>query len=129
MKAILAALLFVSGAVAAAPDVTGTWTMRLNAGHVIPVPLVLKQDGATVTGTITLPTQNFDTQVEVPLKGQLADGAFSLSGTVEQAEKPTAVTIAGKIRDDGTLEGEAEVTGHSHMPWTAERLKERKPQQ
>ena len=126
MKAILAALLL---AAAATPDITGTWTVRLNAGHVIPVPLVLKHDGSTLTGTIALPTQNFDTQVEVPLKGQLTDGAFTLSGTVEHAEKPTTVTLTGKIRDDGTLEGEADVTGHAHIPWTAERLKERKPQQ
>ena len=41
----------------AAPDVTGTWNMGLQAGHVVPVALVLKQDGKVVTGTIAMPTR------------------------------------------------------------------------
>src|SRR5205085_12180436 len=38
------------------PNVTGTWQMGLQGGHVVPVALVLKQDGKVVTGTIALPT-------------------------------------------------------------------------
>jgi hypothetical protein len=43
-------------AVAAEPaTITGTWNMGLEGDHVIPVALVLKQDGPTLTGTIALP--------------------------------------------------------------------------
>ena len=50
MRFIVAALL----AIAAPSNVTGTWNMALDAGHVIPTPLVLKQDGKSLTGTIAL---------------------------------------------------------------------------
>ncbi len=52
-----------------APSLTGTWNMGLQGGHVIPVALVLKQDGATLTGTISMPTQRIGTTVDVALKG------------------------------------------------------------
>jgi hypothetical protein len=113
---------------AESPNITGTWNMGLEGDHVIPVALVLKQDGQKLTGTIALPTQNAGDRVEVRLSGEFADGAFKLSGTVEGAKELTTLAISGKLLDDGSMEGKFEMPGHGHgsMSWTAERLKERK---
>ena len=56
-------------AAAESPNLTGTWNMGLEGDHVIPVALVLKQDGRNLTGTIALPTQNAGNRVEVKLSG------------------------------------------------------------
>jgi hypothetical protein len=113
---------------------TGTWNMGLQGGHVIPVALVLQQEGAALTGTIAMPTQRagqrqHDT-VDVALKGGLANGAFTLTGAVEGAKDPTTIEIKGRLNEEGMLEGRIVITGaegpHGDMPYTAERLKERK---
>jgi hypothetical protein len=113
---------------AESPSITGTWNMGLEGDHVIPVALVLKQDGQKLTGTIALPTQNTGNRVEVKLAGEVADGAFKLSGTIEGAKEPTTLAISGKLLEDGSMAGKFEMPGHGHgaMSWTAERLKERK---
>src|SRR6266852_8068725 len=86
------------------PTLTGTWNMGLQGGHVIPVALVLKQDGATLTGTISIPTQRAGQRqhetVDVALKGGLANGAFTLTGAVEGAKDPTTIEIKGKLNDE-----------------------------
>jgi hypothetical protein len=109
---------------------TGTWNMGLEGGHVIPVALVLEQDGEVLTGTISMPTQKIGQTVDVALKGDIANGAFTLSGAVEGAKDPTTIEIKGKLNDEGMLEGRVVMTGaqgpHGDMPYTAERLKERK---
>jgi hypothetical protein len=99
--------------------------MGLQGDHVIPVALVLKQDGKIVTGTIAMPTERVGQPVDVSLSGEFADGALALSGTVEGAKEPTTLTLSGRLTDDGTLEGTL-VAPHRTIPWTAERLKERK---
>ena len=113
-----------------APSLTGTWNMGLEGGHVIPVALVLKQDGATLTGTISMPTQRIGTTVDVALKGEIADAAFTISGSAEGAKDPMTIEIKGKLNDEGMLEGRVVMSGaqgpHGDMPYTAERLKERK---
>ena len=112
------------------PSLTGTWQMGLQGGHVIPVALVLKQDGEALTGTISMPTQRIGQTVDVALKGELSGGAFTLSGTVEGAKDPTTIEISGALNDEGMLEGRVVMSGasgpHGDMPYTAERLKERK---
>jgi hypothetical protein len=129
MTFIVAALV----AIAAAPSLTGTWNMGLQGGHVVPTALVLTQDGTSLTGTIVLPTQDPNKQIEVPLSGDIADGVFKLTGPIETAESaengkaPTTLTIDGKVLEDGTLEGQLDLPGHAHLRWTAERLKNRKP--
>ena len=113
-----------------APSLTGTWNMGLQGGHVIPVALVLTQDGDSLTGTISMPTQKIGQTVDVALEGGLADGEFTLSGTVERAKDPTSIEITGKLNDEGMLEGRVVMSGaqgpHGGLPYTAERLKERK---
>ena len=108
-----------------APTITGTWNMGLQGGHVIPVALMLEQHGKSVKGAILLPTQRSGERIEVPLNGELVEGALTLSGTVEGAAEPATIEIAGTLKDDGSMEGT--LTGpHGKMSWTAERLKERK---
>ena len=106
--------------------VTGTWNMGLQGDHVIPTALVLKQDGHEVTGTIALPTQNIGQRVEVKLTGTFADNVLTLSGNVENAKEPTndrnhRVTWETRARSKARLPFMA-----GSIPWTAERLKERK---
>jgi hypothetical protein len=127
MKIVIAALIALT---AADPKtVTGTWNMGLQGDHVIPTALVLKQEDKKLTGSIALPTQNIGQRVEVELSGEIADGAFKLTGTVENAKEPASLTITGALKDDGSLEGRLVMSSHGRdhdLPWTAERLKERK---
>jgi hypothetical protein len=135
MKTMIAVLALAAGLSAQhgktdAPSLTGTWNMGLQGGHVIPVALVLKQDGETLSGTISMPTQKIGQTVDVALKGDLTAGAFKLSGNVEGAKDPTSIEISGTLNDEGMLEGRVVMSGasgpHGDMPYTAERLKERK---
>jgi len=107
-----------------APNVTGTWNMGLQGGHVVPVALTLEQKGTTVTGAILLPAQRGD-RLEVQLKGELVDRALTLSGTVDARGEPTTIEIAGTLNEDGSMEGSLKGV-HGQVSWTAERLKERK---
>ena len=112
------------------PSLTGTWNMGLEGDHVIPVALVLKQDGEALSGTIAMPTSRAGNTVDVALKGAISKGSFTLSGTVEGAKEPTTIDISGQLNDEGMLAGKLTMggrgEGHHDMPYTAERLKERK---
>jgi len=129
MKLFAAIALAFALAAAETPTLTGTWNMGLQGDHVIPTALVLTQQDKKVTGTIALPTQQHGKRVEVELTGDFVDGTLTLSGTVEHATEPTNVAITGALKDDGSLEGTLAVRLHNrdhNLPWTAERLKERK---
>jgi hypothetical protein len=125
----LAAGLSAQHGKAETPSLTGTWNMGLQGGHVIPVALVLKQDGGALSGTVSMPTQKIGQTVDVALNGDIANGAFAVSGTVEGAKEPTTIEIKGTLNDEGMLEGTVTMggrgDGHREMPYTAERLKER----
>jgi hypothetical protein len=112
-----------------APSLTGTWNMGLQGDHVIPVALVLKQDGEAVAGTVSMPTSRTGATVDVALKGNLAHGSFTLAGSMETPKEPVTIEINGKLNDEGMLEGTVTMggrgEGHRGMPYTAERLKER----
>src|SRR5262245_12580497 len=88
-----------------APSVTGTWNLGLQGDHVIPVALVLKQDGTKVTGTIALPTNHTGDRVEVNLTGEFASNALKLSGTLEHGPSPATIGLTAKLTDEGSLEG------------------------
>jgi len=130
MAVVLGLAAVLSAQTKKAEGLTGTWNMGLQGGHVIPVALVLTQDGEALTGVVSMPTQKIGQTVDVALKGTLASGAFALSGTVEGAKDPTTIEITGKLNDEGMLEGRVVMGGtsgpHGDMPYTAERLKERK---
>jgi hypothetical protein len=130
MMAVLVLVGSVSAQTKKAEGLTGTWNMGLQGGHVIPVALVLTQEGEALTGVISMPTQKIGQTVDVALKGTLASGAFTVSGTVDGAKEPTTIEITGKLNDEGMLEGRVVMGGstgpHGDMAYTAERLKERK---
>ena len=129
-KMLMAAVLALTLA-DSAPNITGTWNMGVQGGHVVPVALVLKQDGKTVTGTIAMPTQHVSERLDIALTGALDGAALTLSGKADEAAEPTTIEIAGKLLEDGTMEGTVEVVmgnGTHRANWTAERLKERKQQ-
>src|SRR4051812_18158136 len=94
-----------------ATSLTGTWNMGLQGGHVIPVALVLTQDGEALTGTISMPTQNIGQTVDVALKGAIVKGELTLSGDVEAAKDPTTIAITGRLNEEGVLEGTVTMGG------------------
>ena len=110
-------------------SLTGTWNMGLQGGHVIPVALVLTQNGEALTGVISMPTQKIGQTVDVALKGTLAHSSFTLTGSMEGPKEPVTIEITGKLNDEGMLEGTGTMggrgEGHRDLPYTAERLKER----
>jgi hypothetical protein len=77
-----------------------------------------------------MPTQKIGQTVDVTLKGEITNGAFTLAGSIEGAKEPTTIEIKGQLTDEGMLEGRVLMGGtqgpHGDMPYTAERLKERK---
>jgi hypothetical protein len=128
MKRFLMLMAFTfaaAGVRAETPTVTGTWNMGLQGDHVVPIALVLKQDGTKLTGTLAMPTQHVGQRVDVEMTGEIADGAFTISGEVPGAAEPTTISVAAALKDDGSLEGTVAMRDHK-MPFTAERLKERK---
>lgn len=136
--AALAALLAftVEGARAESSDppegLTGTWTMSLIGDHVIPLGLALKQDGAALTGTLTMMGK------DVPIKGELKNGALTFTGAATMMMRDHAtgaesgapassvpqMKFIGVVQPDGTLAGEM-AAPRGPMKWTADRLKER----
>ena len=124
---MLTAAVFAAATLSAdAPTITGTWNMGVQGGdHVVPVALVLKQDGNKVAGTIAMPTQRTGQPVDVDMTGEMTDGTFSISGDVPGAAEATTIVVAASLKDDGSLEGTVSMRDHK-MSFTAERLKERK---
>jgi hypothetical protein len=122
-----AALTAIALVADAAPSPTGTWNMGLQGGHVVPVALVLKQDGHTLTGTISMPTQRVGERKDIELTGRFEGGVLTLSGAVDGAAEP--IDIEGRVLEDGSLAGTLAMIAKEtrRMEWTAERLKERKP--
>ena len=117
MTSMLAVLLL---SIATAADVTGTWQMGLELEHVIPVALVLTQDGTSVVGTVTMPPRGDGQRQEVKLSGELVDGTLKLSGTFDGTNE--TVVLTGTLQEDGSLAGT--ISAHNHdMRWTAERLR------
>jgi len=130
MSKMLMAALVAMALAESAPNVTGTWNMGVQGGHVIPVALVLKQDGNVVTGTIAMQTQHVGERKEIELKGEFDGVTLKISGDVDGAVEKTTIEVEGKLQEDGSMEGTLAMIAKEtrRVPWTAERLKERKPQ-
>ena len=126
---IIAALALATSAAAQPPNkktdaqnVSGVWQMSVEADHVLPVGMELKQDGENVTGTILMPTAHIGQRREIALEGHFADGALKLSGTAEGASEDSAkIDITGTLAKDGTMSGTLSAGKH-RAHWTAERL-------
>jgi hypothetical protein len=123
------ALFIVSRAAAADPDLTGTWTLGVEGDHVIPMAMVMKQEGGKITGTIAMPTNQHGDRRDIAFEGEVSATGFSFA----TKEGKPLLEFTGKVNDDGSLDGSVTLTGGSDhgaadhkMHWTAERLKERK---
>lgn len=124
MKLLLTFAAMAALAVAAdnSQTVDGTWNLGMQGGdHVVPVALVLQQEGGKVSGTLMMPGN------DVPLNGSFQEGQLTLTGTMEGREHGASqqVKLTAKILDDGTMAGDFG-SGTRSMKWTAERLKARK---
>jgi len=129
MLNVAAAVIAIALAADSAPSLTGTWNMGLQGGHVVPVALVLKQEGKTLTGTISMPTQHVGERKDIELTGEFDGGVLKLSGAVDGAAEPTTIDVEGRLQDDGSLAGTLSMIAKEtrRIECTAERLKERKP--
>ena len=124
-----AALLIVSRAAAADPDLTGTWTLGVEGDHVIPMAMVMKQDGSKLSGTIAMPINQHGDRRDIAFEGEVTAAGF----TFATKEGKPLLEFTGRVNDDGSLDGTVTMGGGSDhagadhtMHWTAERLRERK---
>jgi hypothetical protein len=128
-------------------SMTGTWTVSLIGDHVIPVALVLEQNGPALKGTFIMMGKEF------PVTGETTGKTFTVSGKGpafgrgnDHAAGAAAAPPAGPQRPgpaaeladmtiNGTADGDGGYAGEfiskmgdrrASMKWTAERLKERK---
>jgi hypothetical protein len=123
--ALLAASPYPAVAGQTRPSVTGTWQISVVHGHAIPFGLQLEQDGAKVKGTLAIPPMHGGAREALPLEGEILEGTFKLkTSESSDASGParTTVAIAGRLLDDGTMEGTIEGKMGT-MKWTAERLR------
>jgi len=100
-------------------DVTGTWTMSVEAppphGN-MQASMTLTQDGTKVTGRFE-PGHGG----EFSVNGDFADGTLRLTMSGQDGQE---TTFTAKARDDGTLAGY--VSGPmGDMKWTAERVEKK----
>ena len=108
-------LLALAAVAAAAPTVTGTWTMKVEGGPHgdAAMGLTLKQDGSKVTGTFA-PGHAADMEVT----GEFLNGELKLETTAGDAD--SKVIFTAKLKDDGTLAGYVS-SQMGDMKWTASR--------
>ena len=113
---ILSAFVAV-GLVVQEPNIAGTWVLQIESHQ---IGLELEQDGAKLQGTLQIMGRN------ILVDGEFTDRSFTL--TSEQnapshgGEPTSPVKITGKLKDDGTMEGDLS-GGRRAMRWTGERLK------
>ena len=122
--AAFAALAIAGPAVAADPELTGTWTLGVEGDHVIPMAMVVKQEGSKLSGTIAMPINQHGDRRDIAFEGEISAGVLTFA---TKEGKPT-LEVKGRLNDDGSLAGTVVMNGgpdHT-MNWTAERLKERK---
>ena len=114
MKQMLTVIALFGAIGAAQHTIAGTWVLDVQ-GH--QVGLGLEVDGKKLTGTLVVMGQN------VLVEGELDESRFTLASAPDDARK---VTISGKLKEDGTMEGDIDA-GHGTHHWKAERLNPPKP--
>ncbi len=125
IAAMLAALITLVTAVstAAEPNLAGTWTLGVEGDHVVPMAMIVKQDGRKISGTIAMPINQHGDRRDIEFEGEVTETGFSFA----TKEGKPLLEFVGKANDDGSLAGTVTMGGAEHtMNWTAERLKERK---
>jgi len=99
---------------AAAPSVTGNWTVTVpDSPHgAMTMGLTLKQDGSKVTGTFSS-----GHMAGIAVSGEFADGALKLETGGDADDK---IVFNAKMKEDGTLAGYLS-SPMGDMKWTAAR--------
>lgn len=115
MKTWLAALTILSMVTAApAATVAGTWRLSVDSPHgPMKMALVLKQDGAKITGTFSS-----GHAADMPVEGEFTGGSLKLA---TRGDDDHAVTFSGTLEGDGTLSGFLS-SRVGDMKWTAARV-------
>jgi len=98
MKMVMAALA-MAVTMAAAPSVTGTWTMKVTGGPHgdATMGLTLTQDGTRVTGTFVS-----GHGPDLAVKGTFVDGELKVEAETDDHAK---ILLSGRLKDDGSLAG------------------------
>jgi hypothetical protein len=111
----LAAAVMVAMTAAAAPSVTGTWTMNVTGGPHgdATMALTLEQKGTTVTGSFAS-----GHSPEMTVSGEFVDGSLKIETAADK--DGDQVTFTARLKDDGTLAGYIS-SPIGDMKWTATR--------
>ena len=115
LLAMVAGAFLAASAPVVAPTVAGTWSMTVDSPHgVMTAALTLKEDGVSVTGTLTgagpMPDMN--------VTGTFENGTLKLEAHPD--DDHPAMTFTARLQDDGTLSGSLS-HGDADMNWTAKR--------
>jgi hypothetical protein len=111
------AIVALGAAVAAAPNLSGRWTVSVQTPHGdISAAMVLKQDGKKVTGTVENPHGGSDHT----LAGEFVEGTLDLATT--DGDDSGSMIFKAKLKDDVTLAGYLS-SQMGDLPFTATRIK------
>jgi hypothetical protein len=118
LLAMVAGAFLAASAPAAAPTVTGTWSMTVDSPHgIMTTALTLKDDGGKVTGTFTsgghLPDMN--------VTGTFENGTLKLEAKEPNSDQSPSIAFTARLLEDGTLSGSLS-TEVGDMNWTAKRV-------
>ena len=100
------------------PDISGKWTLVVQADQPITSDLEIKLEGKKVSGTVN----NAD-RGSAPITGEYADGKLTFSLSMQSQGGSIAVSFAGELKADGTLAGTMNHGQPQELNWTAERVK------
>ena len=112
---MMLAMVAFAALAAAAPSLTGAWTMSVHGGPHgdATMGLTLKQDGTKVTGTFAS-----GHAADMTVTGEFANGELTLETTA--ARDDDKILFKAKLQDDGTLAGYIS-SPMGDMKWTASR--------
>jgi len=111
-KLILGALaLVLAPSVAAAADLTGTWSLKVNVGdQAVPVTCNLTQSAAAIGGTCHRSDQD---EKPAAVTGAVDGSAVKLAYDVDFQDMPLHIAYTGKLDSDTAMSGTLDVAGQS----------------
>ena len=118
--ALLASALTIFAAPAgqSAEEVTGKWSLALQVpGETVDVVLDLKQEGESVTGTLT--SSHASGKID---KGSYKEKKLAATATVDLQGSPAEVQIDGTV-DGDKISGSLTVQGMGSFPYTGSKSK------
>src|SRR4051812_3455710 len=66
-------------AYAAESTLAGTWTLGVEGDHVIPMAMVVKQDGSKISGTIAMPINQQGDRRDIAFEGEVTATGFTFA--------------------------------------------------